>query len=204
MPVRQAQYEELLAEYSDPLGAIELLKQFRPYLELIPSMRRSNESVVTIPLPLVRVRSAATSPDLSISVGQVDSGQASPLPCDLAILMCDPEWKIKTGVEIFVHIHRPQEDFSDLLSRWRRTQILLDRGYEWVMPDQHEHLLSDGADETHPLFVLFPETPERVRRGLRGAGLPFVIQTVYPLDDEEMQSLPLFLEASGDASGNKD
>jgi hypothetical protein len=24
------------------------------------------------------------------------------LPCDIAILMCDPEWKIKMGVELFL------------------------------------------------------------------------------------------------------
>jgi len=100
-------------------------------------------------------------------------------------LMCDPEWKIKTGVEIFIFIHRPQEDFSTILERWRQTQIWLNQGYEWLMPKRHQHLLSEGADDIHPLFVLFHETPERIRRGLRGAGLPLVVQTVYTLDEED-------------------
>ncbi|MBO1068768.1 MAG: hypothetical protein HEQ13_05030 [Dolichospermum sp. DEX189] len=47
------------------------------------------------------------------------------LPCDIAIIMCDPEWKIKTSVEILVFIHRPHEDFSDLLGRWRQSQVYL-------------------------------------------------------------------------------
>ena len=182
MSVKQAQYEELLAECSDHSGAIELLKHFRPYLELIPSMRRPSESVIPIPLPLARVRRenpATTDPTSYL-------GEAVQLPCDLAILMCDPEWKIKAGVEILVFIHHPQEDFSNLLGRWRQAQILLDRGYEWLMPDRYDHLLSDGSDEIHPLFVLFTETPDRIRRGLRGAGLPFIVQTVYALEEDEM------------------
>lgn len=172
-------YEELLAEYSNHLGAIALLKQFRPYLELLPSMRRPSESVITIPLPLIRVRTTASS----------ESGGAREvvrLPCDIGILMCDPEWKIKTGVEIFVLIHRPDEDFSDLLGRWRQTQIWLSRGYEWLMPPRHQHILSEGADETLPLFVVSAETPERIKRGLRGAELPFVVETVTSDDAEEM------------------
>ncbi len=186
MPVKQAQYEELLAECSDHSGAIELLKHHRPYLELIPSMRRSSESVIPIPLPLARIRSSNLAVDSSSNF----SGEAVQLPCDLAILMCDPEWKIKAGVEILVFIHHPQEDFSNLLTRWRQVQILLDRGYEWLMPDRYDHLLSDGSDEIHPLFVLFPETPERIRRGLRGAVLPFVVQTVYPLEEDELMPSP--------------
>jgi hypothetical protein len=180
MPVKQIYYEEVLAECSDYRGAIALLKQFRPYLELIPSMRRPQESVIPIPLPLIRLREVGFGATEPISAGKVVS-----LPADLAILMCDPEWKIKTGVEIFVFIHRPQEDFSDLLSRWRQTQLRLHQGYEWLMPRRYQHLLSDGADDIHPLFIIFPETPERVRRGLRGAGLPFVVQTIYTLDEED-------------------
>lgn len=189
-PIRQHQYEELLAEYSSHQGTIALLKGYRPYLEMIPSMRRPDESVITIPLPIVRVReSIAAETGNSIS-----SNQVIQLPCDVAVLMCDPEWKIKTGVEIFVFIHRPQEDFSGLLSRWRQTQVLLDKGYEWIMPHRHQHILSEGADETHPLFIVFPETPERVRRGLRGAYLPFVIETV-PIEDELVESIELPAEA---------
>lgn len=179
---RQSHYEESLAEYSDHLGAIALLKRFRPYLEMIPSMRRPDESVITIPLPIIRIREAA--PAVSASEVSVAAGQMVRLPCDVGVLMCDPEWKIKTGVEIFVFIHRPQEDFSELLGRWRQTQTWLDKGYEWSMPPRYRHILSDAADETHPLFVTFPETPERIRRGLRGASLPYVTESVYSTEEE--------------------
>lgn len=182
MTFQRSHYEEVLANCSDHIGAITLLKQHRPYLEMIPSMRRPDESVITIPLPLVRVRSSAPSS----TTGQSVSGETLCLPADAAILMCDPEWKIKSGVEIFVFIHRPEEDFSELLSRWRHTQISLARGYEWIMPDRHRHIFSDGSDETHPLFVLFPETPDRIQRGLRGAGLPYVIQTLHLTSDDEL------------------
>ncbi len=185
MAVKQSYYEEILAECSDYRGAIALLKQFRPYLELIPSMRRPEESVITLPLPLIRLRHAVSAAAVQ-SQTSVGPGEVVQIPADLAILMCDPEWKIKTGVELFVFIHRPQEDFSALLMRWRQTQIWLNQGYEWLLPKRHQHLLSDGADDIHPLFVLFPETPERIRRGLRGACLPFVVQTVYDLDEEDL------------------
>jgi hypothetical protein len=174
MTVKQAYYEELLAEYSDHVGAIALLKEFRPYLEMIPSMRRPEESVITVPLPIVRLRAAKSAN------GMGEASEVLRLPCDVAILMCDPEWKIKTDGDILVFIHRPQEDFSDLLGRWRQTQICLNKGYEWVMPDQYQHILSEGAEETHPLFVVFPETPERIKRGLKGASLPFVTQVIEP------------------------
>ncbi|HEY9625021.1 MAG TPA: hypothetical protein V6C78_32140 [Crinalium sp.] len=186
MSVKQSQYEESLANYSDHVGAIALLKQYRPYLEMIPSMRRPMESVMTIPLPIIRIRSSASAAASGIS--NVASGEVLRLPCDVAILMCDPEWKIKTGAEIFVFISRPQEDFSDLLSRWRQTQIWLDKGYEWIMPSRYQHILSEGADKAHPLFILFSETPERVKRGLRGAHLPFVTQSV---ESTELQDEPL-------------
>jgi hypothetical protein len=191
MTVKQAYYEELLAEYSDHVGAIALLKEFRPYLEMIPSMRRPEESVITVPLPLVRIR-AVKSPT---GLGEAD--EVLRLPCEVAILMCDPEWKIKTGGDIVVFIHRPQEDFSDLLGRWRQTQICLNRGYEWLMPDQYQHILSEAAEETHPLFVVFPETPERIKRGLRGAGLPFVTQVIYPDDEFALAPNPFPSEMLG-------
>lgn len=189
MTVKQVQYEEVLAECSDYRGTLALLKQFRPYLELIPSMRRPAESVLPIPLPLIRLRTG-----FSLEAGQ-SSADMLRLPADLAVLMCDPEWKIKTGIEILVFIHQPGEDFSNLLGRWRQTQIWLNQGYEWVMPKRHDHLLSEGSEQQHPLFVLFPESSERVRRGLRGVGLPFVVQTVYALDDEvSLQDWPAVLE----------
>jgi hypothetical protein len=183
MPVRKSHYEALLAEYSNKESAIALLKQHRPYLEMLPSMRRSQDSLMTIPLPIMRVRNA------SLAGGQ-GSINAMPtevicVPCDVAILMCDPEWKIKTGVEIFIFIHRPEEDFSDLLGRWRKTQVLLGRGYEWIMPPRYKHVLSEEAESTYPLFVIFDETPERIKKGLRGAYLPFVTHTLDLVTVEE-------------------
>jgi len=168
---QKIQYEELLATYSHSIEAIELLKCHRSYLEMIPSMRRAEESVITIPLPIVRIRHTTTE---AVKMTFVEPQL---LPCELAILMCDPEWKIKTGKEIFVFIHRPDEDFSDLLGRWRRTQLALDKDYEWVMPSRYQHILNDGADKIYPLFVVFDDTPERIKRGLIGAHLPFAIQS---------------------------
>ncbi|MEA5451086.1 hypothetical protein VB780_21080 [Leptolyngbya sp. CCNP1308] len=172
MAIKPIQYETLLSVCTDHEGALELLKHHRPYLEAVPSMRRPEESVITLPLPNVRIRDGVHLNPHSQSIA---TGSVVTLPCDVALLMCDPEWKIKTGIEIFVYIHRPQEDFSDLLMRWRHTQILVDRGYEWLLPQRYEHLLSDGTDKTHPLFVVFPETPGHILQGLRGAGLPTVL-----------------------------
>ncbi|PSN10563.1 hypothetical protein C7293_27625 [filamentous cyanobacterium CCT1] len=172
MAIKPIQYEALLSVCTDHEGALELLKRHRPYLEAVPSMRRPEESLITLPLPNVRVRDGVHLNPHSESIA---SGSVVTLPCDVALLMCDPEWKIKTGVEIFVYIHRPQEDFSDLLMRWRHTQILIDRGYEWLLPQKYAHLLSDGTDKSHPLFVVFPETPGHILQGLQGAGLPTVI-----------------------------
>lgn len=176
---KQSHYEELLAEYSNSSGAIAILKQHRPYLELIPSLRRLEESIITIPLPIVRLRHNTSAGRELVAV------EATCLPCEVAILMCDPEWKIKTGVEIFILIHRPQEDFSDLLKRWRQIQVWLDKDYEWLMPPRYQHILSEGANTIYPLFIVFAETPERVKRGLKGACLPFVTQTLNWLIKQE-------------------
>lgn len=184
MAVKKDDYEEFLATCSSYAGAIELLRRYRPYLELLPSIRRPSESIVTIPLPNIRVRQAST-------FAHAIAGEVVPLPCDVALLMCDPEWKIKTGVEIFVFIHRPQEDFSELLTRWRQTQILLDKGYEWLMPARYSYLLNDGADSVHPLFVIFPGTPERIQRGLHGAGLPFAVHEPLVEPDPSEDDLSL-------------
>ncbi|MEO1209499.1 MAG: hypothetical protein AAFX78_08145 [Cyanobacteria bacterium J06638_20] len=184
MSVKQSQYEALLAEYCDHQGAIALLRQYRSYLEMIPSMRRPTESLITIPLPLIRVRSVSPASEPGgVPARTTDTAM---LPCDVGIIMCDPEWKIKTGGEIFVFIHRPQEDFSDLLSRWRHTQMLLHRDYEWVMPHRYKHILNEAADDTYPLFVTFQNTPDRIRRGLRGAGLPYLVQHVDVAEELEM------------------
>ena len=88
--------------------AVELLRQHRPYFEKIPSIRRSRDSILTIPLPVVQVRQKLPQSELKSSDSPYE---LICLPCDLSLLMCDPEWKIKTGVEILVFIHRPQEDF---------------------------------------------------------------------------------------------
>ncbi|MEO1070407.1 MAG: hypothetical protein AAFW95_15055, partial [Cyanobacteria bacterium J06638_6] len=109
MAMKSVQYETLLSVCTDHEGALALLKRHRPYLEAVPSMRRPDESVITLPLPNVRVRDAVHLNPHSPSLAP---GAVVTLPCDVALLMCDPEWKIKTGVEIFVYIHRPQEDFS--------------------------------------------------------------------------------------------
>ena len=174
MSVQKSHYEASLAEYSNHLAAIALLKEHRPYWEMIPSLRRPSESVITISLPIVRLRDIETK-----------TSQTLCLNCDIAILMCDPEWKIKTGAEILLFIHRPHEDFSDLLRRWRQSQVWLDKDYEWLMHPRHSHILSDGANTIYPLFVIFNETSERIQRGLVGAELPFVIQTPTTLQAED-------------------
>jgi hypothetical protein len=164
-------YEELLCHYSDHLNAVELLRQYRPYLETVPSMRRSEESLITIPLPLIQVRRETEGKGYS---GTYEKLQ---LPCDLAIIMCDPEWQVKTDVEIFIFIHHPEEDFSGMLRRWRQTQMLLTRDYSWDMPLHKQEMYSEGAHNLLPLFVLLEDTPTRIQRGMQGSGLPFVIET---------------------------
>jgi hypothetical protein len=185
MPVKQSDYETSLAEYCNHEAAIALLKKHRPYLEMIPSMRRSEESVIAIPLPVVRIRHPKPFAGHS-SISHTAEKENVCLPCDIAILMCDPEWKVKMGAEIFIFIHRPHEDFSDLLNRWRQTQVMLDKDYEWLMPPRYQHILSDRADHIYPLFVVFPETPQRIQRGLLGACLPFVMENPDVLLEEEI------------------
>ncbi|MEG3966996.1 hypothetical protein QUA00_04975 [Microcoleus sp. T2B6] len=176
MSVKQSHYETLLAEYSESSAAIALLKKYRVYMEMIPSIRRALESLITIPLPIARLRDGVSYAGRGGT--SISPGQAVCLPCDLAILMCDPEWKVKIGVEILIFIHRPGEEFSELLGRWRQSQVWLDKGYEWVMPHRYRHIYSDEAEAVHPLFVLFEETPELIQRGLMAAGLPFVVESL--------------------------
>jgi hypothetical protein len=175
MPVLKSHYEELLATYSQSVAVIDLFKGYRSYLEMIPSMRRAQESVITVPLPIVRLRHTAASPH---GHGIVRSTEPVMLAADVGVILCDPEWQIKTGREIFIFIQRPDEDFSDLLGRWRQTQVLLGKDYEWLLPSRYQHFLSDGAEKIHPLFVLFESTPDRILKGLQGAGLPYVISAV--------------------------
>jgi hypothetical protein len=178
--VKKTDYETLLAEYSTRSGAIALLKQYRPYLEALPSIRRPEQSLITIPLPVVRIRRPELSPNnpLQAKTPRV----ATSLPCDLGILMCDPEWKIKMGAEIIVFIHRPEEDFSDLINRWRKTQVYLDQDYEWLMPPTEQHMISEAAEAINPLFVVFEGTSDRIKQGLAGAGFPYIVQAVQALD----------------------
>jgi hypothetical protein len=129
-------------------------------------------------------------------------GQAVSLPCDVGIFMCDPEWKVKTGVEIFIFIHRPEEDFYKLLSRWRETQVWLDKDYEWVMPHQYRYIYPQEADDVYPLFVLFSETPERIKQGLRGAHLPFVVHSTGELPTEDSQESIAHLEFMEPSDGS--
>ena len=174
--VKKSDYETLLAEYSTRSGAIALLKQYRLYLEALPSIRRPEQSLITIPLPVVRIRRPELSSHnpLQTKTPRV----ATSLPCDLGILMCDPEWKIKMGAEIIVFIHRPEEDFSDLINRWRMTQVYLDRDYEWLMPPNEQHMISEAAESIDPLFVVFEATSDRIKQGLAGAGFPYVVQSL--------------------------
>uniref|UniRef100_B8HVZ3 Uncharacterized protein n=1 Tax=Cyanothece sp. (strain PCC 7425 / ATCC 29141) TaxID=395961 RepID=B8HVZ3_CYAP4 len=184
MAMAQVHYEEMLSYYSNHLHALELLRQHRPYMETVPSVRRSEESLITIPLPIVQLRR-----------DQGDSRRTGYekvcLPCDIAFLMCDPEWQVKTDVEVFVFIHRLEEDFSNLLQRWRQTQVLLSQGYSWEMPPQYQHIFSEGADKNLPLFVLFEQTPERIKRGMAGAGLPFIIAALPLETDTRLDSLSI-------------
>lgn len=159
MTIKKSDYETLLAEYSTRRGAIALLKRHRPYLEALPSIRR----------PELDWKNPLQSKTPRI---------ATSIPCDLGILMCDPEWKIKMGAEIIVFIHRPEEDFSDLINRWRQTQIYLDQDYEWLMPPNEQHMFSEAAEEINPLFVVFPGTSDRIKQGLSGAGFPFIVQSL--------------------------
>lgn len=177
MSAKRSDYEQLLAKYSNHHEAVELLKLYRPYLEMIPSMRRSEESIITIPLPVVKLRKVIT-PQLNQFSPITATSKAALLPCDLAYLMCDPEWKIKMGGEIVIFIHRPEEDLSDLLARWRQTQVLLDHDYEWIMPEYYRHIISEGAEHLYPLFVLLSQTPNRIEKGLIGAHLPYAIAPV--------------------------
>ena len=66
MSVSKSDYETLLAEYSSRSGAIALLQQYRPYLETLPSIRRPEQSLITIPLPVVRIRRPDLPPDNQI------------------------------------------------------------------------------------------------------------------------------------------
>jgi len=177
MITQQLQYDTLLSHYSDPLQAIALLREYRPYFELIPSLRRPSESLISIPLPVVQL----TSANLTQNHKQMQ--------CDLALIMCDPDWKVKTGQEIFVFIHRPNEDYSALLQRWRQVEVTLGEEYYWLLPWKHRSIISDRGEYHYPLFVTLDYSPSRITKGLEGASLPHVKASLPEIepDTEENQ-----------------
>ena len=185
MSVEQDHYEALLATFCHHHRAVELLRHHRPYFEKIPSIRRSGDSIITIPLPVVQVRQRL----LNAPNPQEAPYELIPLPADLAILMCDPEWQIKSGVEVFVFIHLFGEGLYDLLRRWRETQVALSRGYHWEMPLRYQHIFSEGADKQYPLFVLSPYSSTRIQRGLQGAYLPHVVMPGDPVAETEPEAI---------------
>ncbi len=183
MALQNILYEEVLVRFSDPGQATYLLRQYRPYLETVPSMRRPTESLIPIPLPIAQVqRSPSREHPRQPNVTAVQ------LPCDLVFLMCDPEWRVKTDVEILIFIHRPGEFFADLLNRWRQTQVLLQRGYHWEMPLHHQDIFNEGAERRLPLFVLVDYSNSRMRRGMQAAQLPHVCLQITQTTPEQSKS----------------
>ncbi|WP_310430280.1 hypothetical protein [Chamaesiphon sp. VAR_48_metabat_135_sub] len=186
MSIHKSDYEKLLSKYSNHTEAVELLKQYRPYLEMIPSIRRSEESLMTMPLPVVKLRKVPLGQQVDRFSPITTTSKTILLPCDLAYLMCDPEWKIKMGGEIIIFIHRPEEDLSDLLARWRQTQVLLDHDYEWVMPQYYRHIICESAEHLYPLFILFDRSDRSIKEGLTGAHLPFVTAPIQQIHVAEL------------------
>lgn len=184
MALQHIVYEEVLVRYTDPNQATHLLRQYRPYLETIPSMRRPTESLITIPLPIAQIQ--RQNPQQHGQRQQ--SVTAVQLPCELVFLMCDPEWRVKTDVEILIFIHRPGEHFADLVNRWRQTQVLLQRGYHWEMPQHHQDIFSEGAERRLPLFVLLDYSSSRMRRGMQAAQFPHVCIHVTQANLEQSKS----------------
>ncbi|MFM7887023.1 MAG: hypothetical protein ACKPCM_10100 [Pseudanabaena sp.] len=184
MSNQQLQYDTLLSHYSNPLKAIAILRKYRPYFELIPSLRRPIDSLISIPLPVIQLTSS------SLTQRHVQ------LQCDLALIMCDPDWKVKTGREIFVFIHRPNEDYAALLQRWRQVEVILGEEYYWLMPWKHRSIISDRGEYHYPLFVTLDYSPARIIKGLEGSSLPYAkisdIEIELPPDTEENQEAPIY------------
>jgi hypothetical protein len=184
-------YEIVLGKYCDCQAALDLLQQQRRYLELIPSMRRLSESLIAVPLPSIRLRQIPKHNVGNYPLAPIaTTSKTIPLPCDLVYIPCDPEWQIKMPGEIVIFIHRPDEELSELLSRWRQVQVLLDNDYEWLMPDSRRHVMCEGSERVYPLFVLFESSPDRIKKALHSASLPIAI--VPPIDsykeNEDSQS----------------
>jgi hypothetical protein len=175
MSTYQYQYDALLSYYSTQENVVKLLRQYRPYFEMIPSLRRPHDSVICVPLPVVKLAAAA------------EGQNHIQLECDIGVVMCDPDWKVKVGREIFILLHRPGEDFASLLRRWRQVEVTLSHEYTWLLPIKYRHLLGDRADYLFPLFVTLSYTPSRIRKGLEGASLPYV-QAELPQEDLDSPS----------------
>ena len=151
MSIQPSDYEQLLSKYSDCNEAIILLKQYRPYLEMIPSIRRSEESLITIPLPVVKLRKVSVGQQFNEFSPITSTAKTILIPCDLAYLMCDPEWKIKMGGEIVIFIQRPEEDLSDFQSLSRGITLVENRETKQVTAhtfsfEQLEHAINVGNE----------------------------------------------------------
>jgi hypothetical protein len=186
MTSHQVQYDTLLSQYCNQLEAVNLLRSYRPYFEMVPSLRRPTQSLICLPLPVVK-----------LDKGKDGQSHVS-LPCDIALLMCDPEWKIKTGREIFVFIHRPGEDFSNLLDRWRQVEVILGYNYYWLMPWKYRQIMNDKGEAHYPLFVTLDYTPTRIEKGLAGCSLPSIPVAVEIAEDSvtETSNSTASMEAS--------
>jgi hypothetical protein len=57
------------------------------------------------------------------------------------------------------------------------------------MPPGEEHMFGEAAEKIHPLFVVFNQTSDRIKQGLAGAGLPFVVQSINFLTPESVEEL---------------
>jgi hypothetical protein len=71
--------------------------------------------------------------------------------------------------------------------------VWLNKDYEWVMPYHYQHIYPQPPEGIFPLFVLFPNSPERIKKGLMGARLPYVVASdvldIDLLNDHEIASL---------------
>lgn len=175
--------DRCLTACCDRATVVALLQQHRPYWELLPSLRRPAESLLPLPLPLVRCRTRIQSDRGSETVVQL-----VPVPCDLVFLLCDPEWKVKVGPDICLLIHRPAESFHDLLDRWRQTQICLSQPYEWHLEETQKQFQAEAGDAVLPLFLLQADGPELIRKALSTVGLPWV---TLPLELPEVSLAPV-------------
>ena len=68
-----------------------------------------------------------------------------------------------------------------------------------ILPARHQHLISDSANRIRPLFVVFPDSPERIAKGLKGAGLPAITYAAdLPAATSETASTPVLAEGELD------